>query len=140
MDRRDRQTIENGCVQFIPGSHSACVAGTHDKQQKPGEFFGGSLNAAEFDASQAVDVELKAGQMVVFDVFTIHGGRANMGARARGGYSLRFMPGTSLYMHDAAQNRDGVGYGHESRALTLVRGQDRTGRNDFRRGHPAPAQ
>ncbi len=30
---------------------------------------------------------------------------------------------------------DKPGYWHESRALMLVRGQDRTGRNDFEWGH-----
>jgi hypothetical protein len=75
----------------------------------------------------------------VFDVFSVHGGHANRGTQPRGGYSLRFMPGTSRYIHDAAQDREQVGYGHETRALMLVRGQDRTGRNDFRRGHPAVA-
>ena len=129
--------LDNGCLRFIPGSHAAREAGTHDKTPRAGEYFAGSLDAGEFDESQAVDVELQAGQMVVFDVYAIHGGRANNGARARGGYSLRFMPGTSVFRHDAAQNRDQVGYGHETRALMLVRGQDRTGRNDFRRGHPA---
>jgi hypothetical protein len=128
---------ENGCLRFIPGSHQAREVGTHDKTHKPGEYFAGSLDPREVDESKAVDVELEPGQMVVFDVFTVHGGHANRGTKPRGGYSLRFMPGTSRYMHDAAQDRDKVGYGHESRALMLVRGEDRTGRNDFRRGHPA---
>ena len=130
---------ENGCLRFIPGSHLAREAGTHDKVHKPGEYFGGSLDPGEYDESKAVDVELEPGQMVVFDVFTVHGGHANCGTQPRGGYSLRFMPGTSRYLHDAAQDRDQVGYGHETRALMLVRGEDRTGRNDFRRGHPAAA-
>ena len=128
---------ENGCLRFIPGTHRERQVGAHDKTHKPGEYFGGSLDPSEYDESHAVDVELEPGQMVVFDVFTVHGGHANRGTRPRGGYSLRFMPGTSHYMHDAAQNRQEVGYGHETRALMLVRGKDRTGRNDFRRGHPA---
>lgn len=131
-------TRANGCLRFIPGSHAAREAGTHDRTHRPGDYFAGTLDAREFDASRAVDVELQAGQMVVFDVFAVHGARANNGTQARGGYSLRFMPGTSVYLHDAARDREMVGYGHETRALMLVRGADRTGRNDFRRGHPAP--
>ena len=133
-------TRANGCLRFIPGSHRTRKAGAHDRTHKPGDYFAGSLAASEFDESKAVDVELLAGQMVVFDVFTVHGARANNGTQARGGYSLRFMPGTSVFLHDAAQDREKVGYGHETRALMLLRGQDRTGRNDFRRGHPVPAR
>lgn len=133
-------TRANGCLRFIPGSHLTREAGAHDRTHKPGEYFAGSLDASEFDAAEAVDVELEAGQIVVFDAFAIHGGRANNGTQPRGGYSLRFMPGTSVFLHDAAQDREKVGYGHETRALMLVRGQDRTGRNDFRRGHPVPVR
>lgn len=129
-------TRRNGCLRFIPGSHVSREVGHHDSTHRPGDYFGGSLDAGEFDESSAVDVELEPGQMVVFDVFTIHGGHGNTGEQARGGYSLRFMPGTSLFVHDAAKHRGEVGYGHETRALMLVRGRDRTGRNDFQRGHP----
>lgn len=130
-------TLVNGCLRFIPGSHLAKEVGAHDQTPKEGEYFAGTLDADAFDASRAVDVELEPGQMVVFDVYAVHGARGNAGTQARGGYSLRFMPGTSHYMHDAAQQHgDLPGYGHDTRALTLVRGRDRTGLNDFRRAHP----
>ena len=49
------------------------------------------------------------------------------------------LPDESCYLlaadFDKAEVRDQPGYGHESRALMLVRGQDRTGRNNFERGH-----
>jgi hypothetical protein len=130
---------ENGCLRFIPGSHAARQVGAHDKTHRPGEYFAGSLLPQEVEEPRAVDVELAPGEMVVFDVFTIHGGHANRGTLPRTGLSLRFMPGTSVYMHEAATDREKVGYGHDSRALVLVRGLDRTGRNDFRRGQPQPA-
>lgn len=82
-----------------------------------------------------MDVPLEPGQVVLFDVFTIHGSRANLGTASRAGFACRYLPGTSVYFHDQAEVRDQPGYGHESRALMLVRGQDRTGRNDFERGH-----
>ena len=88
------------------------------------------------DESKAVDVELRAGEMVLFDIFTIHGARRNLGEQPRAGYTLRFMPSTSHYDHDAAVLRDKPGYGHDTRPLILVRGVDRCGKNDFQRGHP----
>lgn len=128
-------TTDNGCMRFIPGSHLTSDPGVHDSTPKPGEMFSGSLDPASFDEFTAVDVPLEPGQFVIFDVYTIHGSRANNGARSRAGYSCRYMPGTSVYHHAKAEIREQPGYGHESRALMLVRGQDRTGRNDFERGH-----
>jgi ectoine hydroxylase-related dioxygenase (phytanoyl-CoA dioxygenase family) len=98
-------------------------------------MFSGSLDPTSFDESLAVDVPLEPGQLVIFDVYTIHGSRANRNTTPRAGFSCRYMPGTSVYHHERAEVRYQPGYGHESRALMLVRGEDRTGRNDFERGH-----
>ena len=128
-------TTDNGCLRFIPGSHLTSDPGVHDSTPKDGEMFSGSLDPESFDESTAVDVVLEPGQFVIFDVYTIHGSRTNNGTQPRAGDSCRYMPGTSVYHHGKAEVRDQPGYGHESRALMLVRGQDRTGSNDFERGH-----
>ena len=127
----------NGCLQFLPGSHAARQAGKHIWQEGDDLIFGVTVDKSEVDESKAVDVELRAGEMVLFDIFTIHGARNNIGEQPRAGYTLRFMPSTSHYDHDAAVLRDLPGYGHHLRALILVRGVDRCGKNDFRRGHPS---
>ncbi|MDH4145570.1 MAG: phytanoyl-CoA dioxygenase family protein [Acidimicrobiia bacterium] len=128
-------TVDNGCLRFVPGSHRTGDAGEHDATPRPGEMFSATLDPASFDASSAVDAELEPGQVVFFDVFTVHGSQPNNGTRPRAGFACRYMPGTSIYHHDRVEVRDQPGYGHESRALMLVRGEDRTGRNDFARGH-----
>lgn len=128
-------TVDNGCLRFIPGSHRTADPGVHDSTPKPGEMFSGSLDPTCFDETTAVDVELEPGQLVIFDVYAIHGSQPNNGAAPRAGYACRYMPATSVYHHGKAEVRDQPGYGHESRALMLVRGVDRSGRNDFERGH-----
>jgi hypothetical protein len=128
-------TTDNGCLRFIPGSHRTDAAGDHDATPRPNEMFSASLDPQTFDDATAVDAELEPGQIVLFDVFTIHGSQPNKAGRPRAGYSCRYMPGTSVYRHDSVEVRNQPGYGHESRALMLVRGQDRTGSNDFERGH-----
>jgi hypothetical protein len=128
-------SVDNGCLRFIPGSHRTTDPGVHDSTPKDGEMFSGSLDPATFDECAAVDAALEPGQFVIFDVYTIHGSQPNTGARPRAGYTCRYMPATSIYHHERAEVRDQPGYGHESRALMLVRGTDRTGRNDFERGH-----
>lgn len=130
-------TSENGCLRVIPGSHSARELGKHNKAGDDDLVFQDSL--PDIDESKAADVELEPGQMVIFDVYTIHGAQPNLGTKERAGYSLRFMPGSCHFDHDSAVISDEPGFGHETRPLILVRGKDLTGRNDFERGHPKPA-
>ena len=127
----------NGCLRVIPGSHRARRVGEHGFAHPTGSIVARSIAPEEFDETTAVDIELQAGQMVIFDIFTIHGGGPNRGAQPRGGYALRLMPGTSHYDHDGAENRAAPGYSHDTRPLLLLRGADRTGKNDFKRGHVA---
>lgn len=130
---------ENGCLRFIPGSHAARDIGDHYESEEKGVVIPGTLTPDSFDEFQARDVEMAPGQIAIFDCYTIHGARANRGTRERAGYALRFMPATSHYDHDAVltARRRSPGAGHHTRPLILARGVDRSGRNDFRRGHPA---
>lgn len=128
-------TLENGCLRFIPGSHAAKEFGEHYDSNEPGLIFPGSIREHEFNESDAVDVEVEAGQMILFDAYTLHGAGPNRGMRDRAGYSLRFMPATSHFHHDSAVRRDTPGSAQHTRPLVLVRGVDRAG-NDFQRGHP----
>lgn len=129
-------STRNGCLRVIPGSHATQRIGEHVFQDRKDMILRRSLAKEEFDESTAVDVELEPGQMVLFDVYTIHGAAHNRGTVPRAGYALRFMPAASHFDHDGAERRDEPGYAHNTRALLLVRGKDRSGHNDFTRGHP----
>jgi len=129
---------DNGCLRFIAGSHAAREIGEHYESTAPGLVIPGTLTPESFDETRAQDVEMQPGQIVLFDCYTIHGAQANRGTRQRAGYALRFMPSTSHYDHDAVKTarRRSPGAAHHTRPLILARGVDRTGRNDFTRGHP----
>lgn len=129
----------NGCLRFLPESHAARQVGNHTYVDRDDLIVGNTLHESEVDESKARDVELQAGQMVLFDIYTVHGARHNLGKQFRAGYTLRYMPATSHYDHEAAVLRDKKGYGHHTRPLILVRGVDRCGKNDFRRGHAQAA-
>ena len=91
------------------------------------------LPAAAFDVSRAVELVLEPGQMSLHDVFMVHGSEANASAHPRRGMTLRFMPTTSVFDRDLAGDlfrRIGTA-DHSRRTLFLMRGQDRSGRNDF---------
>lgn len=134
-------TIENGCVRYVPGSHAAREHGRH--VHKPGDrlapdvFVPDLLENAEAYEREAVPVELEAGEMVIVDAFTVHGGAPNRSAHDRTGFSVRYYPASSYYDHDnAPASHPGGEYTHfTDRPLFLVRGVDRSGRNDFSVGH-----
>ena len=66
-----------------------------------------------------------------------HGSRANPSGRRRAALVGRFMPGHCHYDHELglrlAEPHKAHDYG--KRALFLLRGRDRSGRNDFSVGH-----
>jgi len=92
-----------------------------------------------FDASQAADLELQPGQMSLHDVYMVHGAEANRSGQRRTGVALRYMPGSSLFDRSftPSQGKTGLQVSFATRPLWLLRGEDRTGRNDFAIGHRA---
>ena len=132
----DDSRVDNGCLRVIPGSHAGQRIGEHVFEDRKDMIVRRSLAKEEFEEGAAVDVELEPGQMVMFDVYTVHGATHNRGAVPRAGYALRFMPSTSHFDHDGAERRDEPGYAHNTRPLFLARGRDVSGLNDFERGHP----
>jgi len=135
-------TVDNGCLSIIPGSHRSREIGTHIKVDRDDVMFRATLADDELDKSRSVNIELEPGQMVVFDVYTVHGAGPNQGTLPRAGYSLRFMPATSRFNHDggdASHLEDTPAASYATRALMLVRGSDRAG-NDLARGHAALAR
>jgi ectoine hydroxylase-related dioxygenase (phytanoyl-CoA dioxygenase family) len=90
-----------------------------------------------FDEAQAVDIELEPGQMSLHDVYMIHGANVNRSPQRRAGVAIRFMPATSVFERNLIETSDKSGFkvDFSTRPLWLLRGQDRTGRNDFTVGH-----
>ena len=130
----DDATAENGCMRFIPGSHRDRRLMAHDTRDDPSLTLQQELQAQEFDESEAVDVELEAGRISLHDVFLAHGSEVNTSSRPRRAMTLRLMPTTSVYDRELAAEmharRGGRSMAHHS--IVLLRGTDRSGRNDFR--------
>ncbi|MBC7706705.1 MAG: phytanoyl-CoA dioxygenase family protein [Rhodoferax sp.] len=132
----DASTAENGCLRVIPKSHAAGVTHAHLVEDRQDLVL--NLRTVEdvFDECDAVDLELQAGQMSMHDVHMIHGARVNRSTRRRAGVALRYMPGNSVF--DRAINptdgKSGLPVAFATRPLWLLRGQDRTGCNDFEVG------
>jgi ectoine hydroxylase-related dioxygenase (phytanoyl-CoA dioxygenase family) len=132
----EESTRENGCLRVIPRSHLAQVSHAHLHEDRQDVALQQRLADDAFDASTAVDLELQPGQMSMHDVYMIHGAQANLSTKRRTGVALRYMPGSSVFERglDPVQGRSGVPVAFATRPLWLLRGRDRTGRNDFQVG------
>jgi ectoine hydroxylase-related dioxygenase (phytanoyl-CoA dioxygenase family) len=89
------------------------------------------------DLSTALDIELEAGQMSMHDVYLIHGSAANRSPDRRAGVAIRYMPATSHFDRSLIPTTAASGYRIDfaRRPIWLLRGVDRSGRNDFKIGH-----
>ncbi|MFY7962049.1 MAG: phytanoyl-CoA dioxygenase family protein [Elsteraceae bacterium] len=130
-------TKENGCLRVIPGSHRDKKLHPHLHEDRADLTLSQRMADGAFDEAEAVDLELEPGQMSMHDVYMIHGAEANRSARRRTGVALRYMPATSLFDRslNPADGKSGVAVSFATRPLWLLRGVDRTGRNDFTIGH-----
>ena len=106
--------VESACLRFIPRSNLS----PREELSQDNIELDGRLYLSNEQESTAVDVELRAGEMVFFDVSTVHGSWPNLSEEPRAGYAIRYFPATSCF--DRGANPVG-----QNRSLILVRGTDR---------------
>ncbi len=133
----DESTTENGCLRVIPESHLAKITHPHLLEDRQDLVLNLRTEEDAFDVKKAVNLELQPGQMSMHDVFMIHGAQVNRSTKRRAGAALRFMPGTSVFERNISpvDGKSGVNTAFATRPLWLLRGEDKTGRNDFEVGH-----
>ncbi len=132
----DHISPENGCLRVIPQSHKEREIFVHEQISDGDLALDLAVRNSDELEQHAVDVVLKPGQMVVFDVMLVHGSEANSSSKRRAGVALRYMPSTSVF--DRTKNRLLPGarpIDYSKRPIWLCRGVDRSGKNDFVVGH-----
>lgn len=93
-------TVDNGCVSVIPGVH---VEGTLEHRSTPiGEQCWG-----EWDL--AVDVPVRAGDVVVFSSLTPHATRTNVTDEVRKAYIVQYMPDGAAALEGDPRAGDPIG-------------------------------
>lgn len=123
---------QNGCLRVIPGSHKSATLAKHHLNDADGLALNRELNKHEFSEHDAKDIILKAGQMSIHDVFLFHGSEPNHSESPRRAITLRFMPTSSVYQHDKAQNNvANEKLKMSRRTLFLASGKDLSASNDF---------
>lgn len=133
----DGSTPEQGCMRYIPGSHRDHQLYSHHFEHRDDYTLAQVIDDGQVDLSTARDIVLDAGQIAMFDVYLVHGSEPNLSDRRRMGLVFRIMPASSFYNHNSGKIKEDAGspHGYSNRALFLLRGEDRSGRNDFSRGH-----
>jgi ectoine hydroxylase-related dioxygenase (phytanoyl-CoA dioxygenase family) len=132
----DPVSTANGCMRFIPGSHKRQELYRHHVSDRENLVLNLELDQDQFDQASAVNVELEPGQMSLHDVRLIHGSLANTSGQRRAALIMRYMPATSHYDRSRVrQRKDNSPFNIFDQPLWLVRGVDRTGRNDLVHGH-----
>jgi hypothetical protein len=140
----DPSTHANGCLRVIPGSHRNKRIYEHLREDRDDLVLKQAVLPELLDEDCALDVEIEPGEMSLHDVYLIHGSKQNRSGQRRAGVAIRYMPATSLFDRTLIPTTAASGYTVDfaGRPIWLLRGVDRTGRNDFiigHRGTPAAA-
>lgn len=132
---------EHACLRFIPGSHKKWYYDEtrpieYDIQSKAHSFFGYNFSELQLDKdwnpddSEIVDMEMKAGQFVIFVAKCVHSSFPNTSGEKRVAYAGRYVPPSAKIY----ENRDTItAFGDtinlDYYGTVLVSGEDRYGYN-----------
>lgn len=84
-------TLENGCVEVIPGSHKSIIPPVRDTDSQYSMRFGGVASDPSYiDESSKVSLTLQPGQFFLFNERILHHSNPNMSKEARLGLAMRF--------------------------------------------------
>lgn len=93
-------TVENGCMRVLPGTHNKHLLKRRDLIDLDQEKYvlGVGIHPDQIDDSDAVDLELNAGDVSIHNPNIIHGSNANTSDEWRVGLTLRYIP-TSTWVN-----------------------------------------
>jgi len=77
-------TVENGCLQIVPGSHGHGTLDSTESEDKDGH------RTILFEPDDFISVLMQPGDCIAFGRNTVHGSGANNTSRPRVGYAVQF--------------------------------------------------
>lgn len=123
----DEATVENSCVNLIPGSHKKALR--HVKST--GDMaFQEMADGTSFDPKRAVSMVLKPGQFFLFSERTLHQSNANVSQKRRLGMTCRYTVPFVKIDHEKL---------HAGHRAILVRGTDHHLLNNYQPPPPPEA-
>jgi ectoine hydroxylase-related dioxygenase (phytanoyl-CoA dioxygenase family) len=93
-------TVENGCMRVLPGTQKNKLLTRRDLIELDTDKFvlGVGIHPDQINESDAVDLELDAGDISIHNPLIIHGSNANASDQWRVGLTLRYIP-TSTWVN-----------------------------------------
>ena len=124
-------------MRYIPGSHAGGSIYRHRVTDRSDVVLNQEVEPSQFDPATGRNDTLKAGQFSLHDVYLIHGSDANRSSKRRAGFVVRYMPANSVFERATGDEhvQSGVTFSMSKRPIWLLRGKDRSERNDFAIGH-----
>ena len=121
---------ENGCLQFIPGTHDRIRT---IKFGGPEGFYKVNFTLEfDFDPAKVRNVEMRPGQFIIFSERVIHGSGPNRTSETRYAFNYRLVPTNVRIYQGQSQHRAmhmGQQYSLENWRAVLLRGVDEFGYN-----------
>ena len=99
-------TVETGCMRVIPGTQDHRLLTRTDMIEMNSENYvlPLAIHPDEIDDSEAIDIELKAGDVSIHNPMIIHGSNANKSDKWRVGLTLRYIPTTTYVEQEHHEN------------------------------------
>ncbi|MBH68425.1 MAG: phytanoyl-CoA dioxygenase [Rhodospirillaceae bacterium] len=132
IDDSDR---DNGCLQVSPGSHRTGIHYNHKTEARDNLVLNQAIDDPRLKDMVTEYVELEAGQLSLHDVFLVHGSSPNTSGKRRAGFTVRYMPSSSVLRREMKIPFAGYPVDWAEKPLWLAKGRDLSGENDFERGH-----
>lgn len=141
--------ISNGCMRYIPGSHKAWKYDElrrmkWDASRPENTFFGYNYDELKLDPNwnpedeDILDMEMEAGEFVIFTARCIHGSHANTDTRQRMGFAVRVVQ-THVQVYSGMSSFDEFGHHFDlaRHGCVLIAGEDAFGHNRLARTNAA---
>ncbi|GAB3529810.1 chlorinating enzyme [Phytohabitans suffuscus] len=132
---------KHGCLRFIPGSHKQWYYDEtkplgRSVESKSHDFFGYDYSELQLDKdwdpneSEVVEMEMKAGQFVIFLAKCVHGSLPNTSDTKRLGFASRYVsPSVRVYENIDSLSGFGDSISLDYHGSVLVSGEDKYGHN-----------
>ena len=122
----DDSTVENGCMQVIPGTHMLGPIEHVEIAHPETKVLHRGVPPHRFDEARAVDCVLPRGGCSFHAPYLIHGSAPNTSPRRRCGFTLRFMPASTRLVREGPLSK-----WFKNHPLFLLRGRDPGGTNAY---------